>query len=143
MVIAHLSLACLLTAAASYGVPPESLVLILGVERGKVGSESNNLNNTKDLGPMQINSIHVSELSQIMGIDMETIKNRIRDDGCFNVTVAAMLLRKHLDRDKDILLAMGSYHSRTPDIRDNYIRKIYKVAERLKIKIGGKNDVVN
>lgn len=136
MSLVSLSFACLLSVSASYGVPAESLVLILGAERGKAGEETKNTNDTYDLGPMQINSVHLPEIASILGKDEDTVRKLVRDDGCFNATVAAMLLRRHLNRDKDLYMAIGSYHSRTPALREKYLKRIENVARELNVPIG-------
>lgn len=136
MSLVSLSLACLLSVSASYRVPAEGLVLILGAERGKAGAESKNTNETYDLGPMQINSVHVPQIASILGKDEQTVYKLLRDDGCFNAAVAAMLLRQHLDRDKDLRTAIGSYHSRTPSVREKYLNRIEDVARQLNLQFG-------
>jgi hypothetical protein len=106
--------ACLMLASQTYSVPPAVLVGIYKAEGGKVGQEVKNENGTYDLGPMQINTIWLPELSKSWGVSEPTARKWLRDDACTNVGVAAWILRNHIEETGSLSQAIAHYHSRTP-----------------------------
>ena len=119
--------ACLMLASQTYSVPPAVLVGIYKVEGGKVGQEVSNTNGSYDLGPMQINTIWMPELAQKWGVTDETARKWVRDDACTNVSVAAWILRGHIDETGSLSQAIGNYHSRTPHYGKTYKSKVINV----------------
>ena len=63
-----LTAACVLDAARAGGLPAAALFGILATEGGKTGEALRNSNGTWDMGPFQINTVHVDTLAA-MGID--------------------------------------------------------------------------
>ena len=122
--------ACLLMAAQTYSVPPAVLVGILEVEGGKVGQEVGNTNGSFDLGPMQINTIWMPELANYWGVSEDTAKRWVRDDPCTNMSVAAWILKKHLDETQSLPKAIQHYHSRTPKYGVKYKKKVINAIRR-------------
>lgn len=122
-----LTAACVVNAAHASGMPPAALFGILATENGKTGEALLNTNGTWDMGPFQVNTTHVNELTEI-GIAPETVLR----DGCVNAYAAAWLLRKEYQRTGDLWQAIGAYHSRTPHRRDAYIRRVKSNLVRLK-----------
>ena len=118
---------CILDAARISGMPVAALFAILATEGGKTGEALSNGNGTWDLGPFQVNSVHLNELSA-MGISPEAVLR----DGRVNAYAAAWLLRKEYQRTGSLWRAIGAYHSRTPHRRDAYIRRVKSNLERLK-----------
>ena len=108
-------------------MPVAALFGILATEGGNTGEALSNRNGTWDMGPFQVNTAHVNELSA-MGIATETVLR----DGCVNAYAAAWLLRKEYRRTGDLWQAIGAYHSRTPQRRDAYIRRVQAHLERLR-----------
>jgi Transglycosylase SLT domain. len=123
---APLTAACVVDAAKASGLPLAALMGILAAENGTAGEALLNDNGSWDLGPYQINTIHINGLTEI-GIVPETILR----DGCANAYAAAWVLRKELNRTGDIWEAIGVYHSRTPHRRDAYIATVKKHLARL------------
>lgn len=119
--------ACLMMASQTYSVPPAVLVGIYKVEGGKIGQEVSNTNGSYDLGPMQINTVWVPELADKWGVNHDTAKKWIRDDACTNVSVAAWILRSHIDETGSLSKAIANYHSRTPTHGANYKKKVISV----------------
>lgn len=121
---------CVIDAARASGLPLAALIGILATENGKPGEAVQNDNGTFDLGPFQLNTIHVNELAA-MGIAPEVVLR----DGCANAYAAAWLLRREYNRTAknkgDIWQAIGAYHSRTPHRRDAYIVKVQSHLARL------------
>lgn len=119
--------ACLLLAAQTYSVPPAVLVGIMEVEGGKVGQEVGpNKNGSYDLGPMQINTIWLPELSNYWGVSEDTARRWVRDDPCTNMSVAAWILKKNFEETQSIPTAIQYYHSRTPEYGVKYKKKVIK-----------------
>ena len=117
---------CVVDAARASGMPVAALFAILATEGGKTGQALSNRNGTWDMGPFQVNTAHVNELAA-MGIAPETVLC----DGRINAYAAAWLLRKEYRRTGDLWEAIGAYHSRTPQRRDAYVRRVQANLERL------------
>ena len=65
---------CIFLASQQYHVPPAILIGILKVEGGTVGQEVGpNTNGTYDLGPMQINTVWLEELSKKYNISINRV----------------------------------------------------------------------
>lgn len=118
---------CVLDAAHSSGMPAAALFAFLATEGGKTGEALSNKNGTWDMGPFQVNTVHLNELAA-MGISPETVLR----DGHVNAYAAAWLLRKEYRRTGNLWRAIGAYHSRTPHRRDAYIRRVKSNLERLR-----------
>ncbi len=122
--------ACLLMASQTYSVPPAALIGIYHVEGGRVGQEVGpNENGSYDLGPMQINTIWLPELSKFWGVSEQTARRWVRDDPCTNVGVSAWILRSHLDETGSLSQAISHYHSRTPKFGKVYKSKVISSIE--------------
>ncbi len=119
--------ACLMLASQTYSVPPAVLVGIYKAEGGKVGQEVRNTNGTYDLGPMQINTIWLPELSQKWGVSESTARKWVRDDACTNVGVSAWILNSHLQETGSLSQAIAHYHSRTPIHGTRYKSKVIDI----------------
>ncbi len=116
--------ACMMLASQNYNVPPALLVGIYKAEGGKVGQQVENTNGSYDLGPMQINTIWLPELSKEWGVSKETAHKMVRDDACTNVNVAAWILRGHIDETQNLAQALQHYHSRTPKHGIKYKKRV-------------------
>ncbi|AEP10742.1 lytic transglycosylase domain-containing protein [Micavibrio aeruginosavorus] len=122
---------CILIAAQTYSIPPAVLLGIYQVEGGRVGQEVGpNDNGTYDLGPMQINTLWLDELSGVWGVSPSTARKWVRDDPCTNVGVSAWILRRHLNDTGNLSKAIAHYHSRTPGIGGKYKKKVVSSMER-------------
>lgn len=117
--------ACIFLAAQTYSVPPAVLLGIYQVEGGKVGQAVGpNDNGSYDLGPMQINTIWLPQLSDEWGVSQTTAYKWVKDDPCTNVGVAAWILKGHLDETNNLSQAIAHYHSRTPSYGTRYRGKV-------------------
>ncbi len=124
MVMSKVMAACLMLASQTYQVPPAVMVGIWQVEGGQVGQAVANTNGTYDLGPMQINTIWIPELSQKWGVSEETAKSWIMNDPCTNMGVSAWILRSHYNETGSLATAIQYYHSRTPKYGYAYRKKV-------------------
>ena len=130
-----LSLECVTDAARRNGLPLAALLGILATEGGHPGEALSNANGTWDIGPYQVNTCHVNELTKL-GIDPSAIMT----DACLNAGAAAWLLRQELNRSAgDIWEAVGAYHSRTAHYHHAYIARVRR---NLGLLSGRKDNVV-
>ena len=116
------SVRCLVNAAAWYRLPPDLLLAILMQEGGRNGMSRANSNGSRDLGPMQINTVNLPVFTA-HGV----YRSSIRDDACTNIFAGAYLLRRNLDHsDGRIWEAVGDYHSHTPGLAHSYRQAIHR-----------------
>lgn len=118
---------CITLNSRHFGVPELALKAIRKVENGLVCTVSHNTNGTVDLGPMQINSIHLPAIqNHYPDISYEDVACK----PCLNITIGSWLLSQRLQEvDGDIWLAVGNYHSKTPHVRQRYLNKIEDAVE--------------
>jgi hypothetical protein len=111
---------CVISAAAYYNLPPELVIVIRQQEAGTVGKESGNKNGSKDVGPMQVNTIHLSTF-KLHGIS----RDQLRNNECVNLFAGAFILHQSLARaGKDTWKGIGNYHSATPTYHWKYRRQV-------------------
>lgn len=123
---------CLLAAAAVHHVAPAILFTLLRVEGGRLGQVSRNTNATVDIGPMQINEIHIPEIAARWHTDAMTAFVAVRDNFCANVEAGAWILEKAIqDAGGDFWDGVGRYHSATPAYKLDYLRKVLAQVLRL------------
>lgn len=110
---------CVDAAAAAYQLPRNVFRAVLRTEGGWVGLKKRNTNGSYDMGPGQINTIHLPELSKL-GITEQMLVG----DACINVHVAAYRLRLEIERVQDFWRGVGNYHSRTPHLHQAYLKRV-------------------
>lgn len=122
------SSACVVSAANTYRIHPAELLTVMSVEGGKIGEVSKNKNGTVDIGPMQINSIHLGMLSRY-NISFERLKN----DGCLNVHIGAYFIKKAKESNakKNYWQNLAVYHSRTEEHNLRYAQALSKNLNKL------------
>lgn len=120
---------CLAAAAYYYQVPPEVLVAVRIQEGGWPGFERTNTNASRDLGVMQINTIHL-KLFQRHGVS----EAMLRDNECVSLFAGAYILKSELERAPDFWTGVGHYHSRTAGLRDVYVGRIKARLDELMTK---------
>jgi soluble lytic murein transglycosylase-like protein len=114
--------ACVTAAALFHGVNPLILnAIIFHESRNNSQLVLKNKNGSVDVGLAGLNSVHFTELARY-GIKPDQLL-----DGCVNTYVAAWLLAKQVKANGNTWIAVGSYHSRTPEHRDRYAKQIYSV----------------
>lgn len=122
-----LTLACVMDASRANGIPLAALLGILATEGGSMGEALGNRNGSWDLGCFQVNTVHLNELAAL-GMS----PNAVLRDGPTNAFAAAWLLRKEYQRAGNLWQAVGAYHSRTPHLRDAYIRRVRDNLKKLR-----------
>jgi hypothetical protein len=110
-----------------FKVPELTLKAIRKVENGQVCTVSTNTNGTYDLGPMQINTIHLPDIQKhYPSIDFKDVACK----PCLNITIGTWLLSQRIkEADGNVWLGVGNYHSKTPLIRKRYLDKIEGAVE--------------
>ncbi|HSE73308.1 MAG TPA: lytic transglycosylase domain-containing protein [Dongiaceae bacterium] len=118
---------CFNEAGRTYKVPPMLLQAIAWVEsRYDKNAKNENTNGSIDMGVMQINSLWLEPLSQY-GIEQKHLYN-----ACFNINVAAWILRQQINEVGYNWQAVAQYHSRNAERGDNYARKVARIYFALK-----------
>lgn len=118
---------CVHQAALVYQVPEQLLRAIIATEGGHVGQVVRNANGSFDMGPAQINSTHLKELSRF-GISREALIN----DGCLNIQVGAWILARSLkglnpfDDPTEFWRRVGNYNSANPHYNQKYQVIVWK-----------------
>lgn len=82
---------------------------------------SQNSNASRDIGCMQINSVHLPELSKHGVYPSDLL------DQCKNIFVGAWHYRKKINKYGNTWQAVGAYHSETPALRDKYAQEVYRI----------------
>lgn len=125
-------LACMATVAAVYHLPPRVLPSIQAVEGGIVGTIHANADGSQDLGIMQVNTRWILKLAAVARIAPADVRDRLIQDGCFNIAAAGLIMRSYLDEAHgDLMLAVGYYHSHTVTLNLDYQSKVLASAYRL------------
>ncbi len=118
---------CFNEAGRTYKVPPMVLQAIAWVEsRYDKNAQNYNTNGSIDMGVMQINSLWLEPLARY-GIKQPHLYN-----ACFNINVAAWILRKQINEVGYNWQAVAHYHSRTPKFGEKYAHKVARVYFALK-----------
>lgn len=121
---------CFEEAARYQQVNPMLLKAIAWVEsRGTPDARNYNRNGSVDYGIMQINSVHLKELSKF-GISRQMLQN-----ACTNIFVAAWHLRRQINQYGYTWKAVGAYHSATPSLRDAYASKVKQLLTQANVPV--------
>lgn len=96
---------CVKKAANHYKLPELLLFSILKKENGKLGKATKNKNGSEDLGPFQINTINLPQLTKF-GYSYQLIKH----DACANAYSGAWIFANNLKRFRDFYLATATYN---------------------------------
>jgi len=111
---------CSIEAAVKYEVPANIVLAVAELENGKPGFYRINSNGTQDVGPMQINTRYLEDLSAY-GITAEDVAA----EGCYPYELATWRLHNHLRYDQgDLWTKAANYHSRTPEYNAPYRAKL-------------------
>lgn len=116
---------CIVEEAARQSMDVLKVLAVLAAENGRVGQFVRNTNGSYDIGPMQINTIHLPELARTFGVSAPTMAQLLAYDGCFNVAVGAYVLRKRTNEASgDFWYGIGRYHSKTEVHSTRYIYRV-------------------
>jgi hypothetical protein len=122
---------CIVEVAEAYKVDPLLLRAIREHERGDVGKKNLNTDGSWDLGPFQINTIHLPELAREFGLT----EHDLMYDPCKNAAVAGWHLRNKINENKgNVWKGVAWYHSKTPSLGNRYKQLIVGMYKRLMIK---------
>ncbi|AVP99331.1 hypothetical protein C7S18_20105 [Ahniella affigens] len=118
---------CIDLVSRQFQVDPLPIHLLREVEGGWEGAVRQNANGSEDLGPMQVNSIHLPEFAAL-GITREEIRD---NTGCRNVFVAISLYLRHLQAaNGNVAMAIARYHSKSAAHASVYLGRIARIIER-------------
>ena len=114
-------LACMLATAHFYTLPPRVLPAIQAVEGGRPGLVHPNRDGSADLGLMQINTLWVPLVAQVVSADTAATRARLLNDPCFSIAAAGAIMRAYLrETGGDLMRAIGNYHSHTGPLNLSY-----------------------
>ncbi len=117
--------ACMALIASLYNLPPRVLPSIHVVEGGLAGTVHLNQDGTEDLGYMQVNTRWLPALSNYSGLPVASVRQDLLTRPCFNIAAAGLILRGYLDETKgNLMLAVGDYHSHTPQLNFAYQKRV-------------------
>lgn len=123
---------CVVAEARRQSLEPWKLLAVMRAEDGRVGSFSLNSNGSYDMGPLQVNSVHLPALAQVFRVSASQLAQLVAYDGCFNVAVGAYLLRKSTNSaDGDFWYGIGQYHSRTPIRSAQYMVRVNEYMQEI------------
>lgn len=130
----HVMAFCWEQAASQHNIEPELLQAIAAVESGFRAQAMNhtNRNGTRDIGLMQINSIHLPRLLK-QGIT----EDRLLNEPCLSVEVGASILAEFIQRFGYNWTAVGAYNAgpgsgpEREALRRRYAEKIWAYYEQL------------
>ncbi|WP_137917036.1 lytic transglycosylase domain-containing protein [Hydrogenophaga sp. 2FB] len=122
-----ITVSCFHHEAARQQIEPLKLLAVLKTEGGRLGSFVRNSNGTYDIGPMQINTVHLDDLAKTLSTTKSVVAQKLAYDGCFNVAVGAWMLRLRTNEaGGDFWFGIGRFHSKTPAVRNRYILKVHQ-----------------
>ena len=111
---------------ARYGIHPYLLAAVAQHESNlDPAAIRTNKNGSRDIGLMQINSVHLPELAK-HGISEQDLLNP-----CTNLAVGAWLMKRHQLNYGNTWEAVGVYHSATPANKWKYVSRIQKSLDQL------------
>jgi hypothetical protein len=112
---------CINRAAITYSIPAELIISVLKTENGRNGMAKPNDNGTFDYGPMQINTVWLSQLRPY-----GYTKNMLQFDPCMNAFAGSWILAQRIAEAPNIWHGVGSYHSYTRSENLPYQNKVWK-----------------
>ena len=125
---------CINAASHAHKVPSVLLVMLLRVEGGRLGSVSQNTNDTVDIGPMQVNSTWVHKMAQRWRSSDEAAFKALRDNLCANLEGGAWILRAGLDEARgDLWEGVAFYHSHSPEHKQRYLGLLWQQVSQLRL----------
>lgn len=111
---------CIENASQTYHVPSSIVLAVMRQEGGRVGAVTTNKNGTYDIGPMQINSSHLSFFAK-HGISRDMLLN----DPCVNVYAGTWMIANGMAHSGDFWRGVGLYHSATPVLNVSYQHSVW------------------
>ncbi len=123
---------CINAAVTYYHLPYKIFVGILKTESGQVGHISPDANGSFDIGPAQVNSIHLPFFAR-HGITYGQLLN----NGCVNIFAGAYILSRslntqmHIKNAHSLWVRVGYYNSATPYYNKRYRRLVRENIENL------------
>ncbi|MBS1035649.1 MULTISPECIES: lytic transglycosylase domain-containing protein [Gluconobacter] len=124
--------ACLKESARNAHVPTGVMLVLLYVEGGHPGQAVQNTNGTSDLGPMQVNTIHVPEIARHWHTTPSRAYAALRNNSCANLEAGGWILGQEMTKARgDLWQAVAGYHSHTPRFGTAYLKRFYEISQTL------------
>lgn len=120
---------CIMQAANHYKAHPDIIRAVMKAEGGTVGKIRWNKDGSFDMGPMQINSVHLPDLAPY-GISKDMLVN----DECLNIHIGTFYLQKNILMGRDFWHGVGRYHSKTPSKNIAYQYRVWNQLIKLREK---------
>ncbi len=109
---------CVARAERAYALPEGVLLAISRVERGGLGVGWVNGDGSADLGPWQVNTVHLPAAAALLGRSERWVEGRLTRSICFGAAMAGWVLASRMAEaartGRSLEWAIGAYHSRTP-----------------------------
>jgi hypothetical protein len=116
---------CILAAAQLHHLPAAVLIVLLNAEGGSIGRVSQNMNDSVDVGPMQVNEIWLPKLARHWKASVWDAFLALRDNFCANVEGGAWILSQALaEAHGDFWEGVAIYHSHDPGYQRTYLRRV-------------------
>ena len=114
-------LACMLATAHFYALPPRVLPAIQAVEGGRPGLVHANRDGSADLGLMQINTLWVPLVAEVIHAGVAETRAKLTGDACLSIAAAGAIMNAYLRETRgDLMRAIGNYHSHTRPLNLSY-----------------------
>ncbi len=118
--------ACWEEVGRRYNINPYLLAAIAKKESNfNANAVRQNTNGTRDIGVMQINSIHLPDLAKYGILESHLY------DPCTNITVGAWLLSRRQAEYGNTWEAVGTYHSKTKSLKWKYAEEVQANLQQL------------
>jgi hypothetical protein len=119
---------CVVDEAGRQSLELVKVLAVMKAEGGRLGEYSRNSNGSYDIGPMQVNTIHLPALSKTYGIPQAEMSKLLAYNGCFNVAVGAWMLRMRTNEAAgDFWYGIGRYHSAARPDSNKYILRVHRI----------------
>lgn len=123
---------CFTAEAYRQALEPWRLLAVLMTEGGRLGTFRPNTDGSYDIGPMQVNTVHLEPMSKVFKTSPQQLAQLLAYDGCFNISVAAWHLRtKTNEAGGSFWYGIGRYHSKTPSKSNAYILRVHRNMQRI------------
>ena len=117
---------CMRSAAHDFRLDYFVIKAIREAENGKSGQYSNNSNDTRDHGEMQVNDIVISDFAEY-GITGEDLLR----DTCLNIYTGVAHLWRKIAETGQLWKGVAWYHSKTERLGTPYARRVYRRYSRM------------
>lgn len=116
---------CFVRETQRQAIPALLMLAVMKTEGGRIGTQARNTNGTLDLGPMQINTVHLQKIASITGRPISEVAQKLAHDACSNIAVGAWILRLSINDAGSLWKGVAYYHSRNAEFGTPYAWRVY------------------